>query len=63
MKTLKKVQIISSEEYAIMVEDLGARIQYMQIEYNDCAIQAIGSGSKPHDLYVMKQSVEWLLSQ
>jgi hypothetical protein len=63
MITLKRAHIIENAEYSKKVDDLGARIQFMQIPHGDAYIEAIRDGKEPHDLYFLKESVEWLLSQ
>lgn len=64
MKELKRVHILDQQQYDEMIEELGsvAWFKEMRNGYHH-KIQGLCSSKKPHDIYVLKESAEWLLSQ
>lgn len=63
MKEPIKVKIIETHEWTKMVEDLGHRIQYSDLQFKDHVIRALINPMEPDIVYVRKSSAEWLLAQ
>jgi hypothetical protein len=59
----KKVHIIEKDEYIKRITELGHLIQYHELIFHNLNISAFKDPREPNDIYVLKSSAEWVLSQ
>lgn len=57
-----KIHIIETEEFGKRITDLGHMVNYIDLKFGENSIQGFKDPREPRDVYVLKSSVEWILS-